>query len=63
MLRARGWGVGGIFFGYYMNITPATYMRKQKKKGMKRNPWLFYSLPACSVLTRQSCDDNMFLNL
>ena len=50
MLRAGG---GGILFGYYMNITPATYMRKQKKKGMKRNPWLFYSVPACSVLTRQ----------
>ena len=51
MLRAGGGG--GILFGYYMNITPATYMGKQKKKGMKRNPWLFYFWPACSVLTRQ----------
>ena len=51
MLRARG------DIGYHLKITPATYMGKQKKKGMKRNPWLFYSLPACSVLTRQSCDD------
>ena len=51
MLRARG------DIGYYLKITPATYMGKQKKKGMKRNPWLFYSLPAGSVLTRQSCDD------
>ena len=30
----------------YMNITPATYMGKQKKKGIKRNPWLFPVFPA-----------------
>ena len=49
MLRAGGGGD----IRYHMNITPATYIGKQKKKGMKRNPWLVYFWPACSVLTRQ----------